>query len=199
MNIPSKTALVVLALGASVFESAAQSRMQDAASHESLVEKARHARATRVDPVATMKQAEGEDPSVVNRPADLIARSDILTMGDIATLVPKRAIIHIPDNLKSRVGIKPGVRIVNWHDFFVRNRGWIQPFEVDRPTAEGVTPLDEEIYERFQKNGRVVIATLRGGPISVLPPKEEEKSENPEAVAGTPVAGTTENQTEISQ
>lgn len=151
--------------------------MRDAADHDSLVATAREQMAKRVDPFATMEHAEGEDPSVVNRPQDLIARSDILCFNGLATLVPKRAIIHIPAAYQSRKGIQQGARIVNWSEFAVRNRNWVRQHEVDRATAEGRTPFDEETREQFQKSSQVIVATMRGGPISVLPPQEPEEDE----------------------
>lgn len=151
-----------------------RSMFRDAASHESLLGQAKKVRETRIDPVTLLRQAEGEDPSVVNRPGDLIARSDVLCFNGFATLVPKRAVLHIPDYYRSRIGIQEGARIVPWREFMIRNRGWVSTHEVDRPTAEGRTPFDEDTTERFSKSSRLIVATLRGGPISVLPPKEPE-------------------------
>ncbi len=152
--------------------------MRDAASHESIAAVAREEMSKRVDPFATMERTAGEDPSVVNRPKDLIERSDVICFNGFATLVPKRAILHIPDYYKARVGIQQGARIISWSDFMTRNRGWVRQHEVDRATAEGKTPLGEEVVDRFKKSNQMIVATLRGGPISVLPPQVEEPADS---------------------
>jgi len=68
--------------------------MRDAATHEQLVTSLHEA--GRTDPLKQMKPSKGEDPSVVNRPQDLISQSDIISFQGIQTLVPKRAILQIP-------------------------------------------------------------------------------------------------------
>ena len=52
--------------------------------------------------------------------------------------------------------------------------------EVTREQAQGAEPFDEKVVENLQKSSIVVVATYKGGPISVLPykdPAEEAEKE----------------------
>lgn len=151
--------------------------MRDVPTHDEIVEAARKAKAENPAPVFT--PSEGADPSVTNKLGDLISRSDVLCYQGRATLVPKRAILHIPKDLSDRLGMKEGAQLGSWVDFFNANSGWIRTVEVTRVQAEGNEPLPEGVLKSFEKEKRVVIATYQSGTISVLPLKEPE----------TPVAG----------
>jgi hypothetical protein len=150
-------------------------RFRDAATHEQLARIMR--KADQIDPMDKLEPSKGEDPSKVNQPADLLASSDVISFGGVATLVPKRAILSAPKGVKDRVCLQKGVRIVSWLEFASLNRGWITTVEVSRVQAEGNKPIAEETLDRISKSSNLVVATLMGGPISVLPLKEEAKEE----------------------
>ena len=118
-----------------------------------------------------MEPAKGADPSKVNQPKDLLSQSDILCFGEMATLVPKRAILHVPAKLAERLKFVPGAKILSWASFHAENRGWITTVEVSRVQAEGNQPLAEDVSERLKNSAHLVVATYQGGPISVLPLK----------------------------
>lgn len=141
--------------------------MRDRATQEELVEKLRKA----ADPIKTMVPAPASDPAKVWKPTDLLERSEFFSMGDLGTLVPKGAVLHVPAAYASRRTMAAGVRIVPWLDFHAANRGWIQTMEVTREQAEGSAPFTEEMAKALEKSPFVVVATLKGCPISVLPPK----------------------------
>jgi hypothetical protein len=149
-------------------------RIRDAATHEHLASAYQQAR--QQDPMARLKQSTGEDPSIVNLPEDLMANSDILCFGGSATLVPKRAILNMPEKLKERLKFVPGSSITSWAQFYSVNRGWITTVEVSRAQAEGNSALQEETAERIGKSANLVVAVYKGGPISVLPPKVTEEN-----------------------
>lgn len=145
---------------------------RDAATHEQLSRTLRKAEAK--DPMKNMTPVEGEDPSKVNRPVDLMEQSDIICFRGFATLVPKRAILATPENYKRYLTLEPGAKFVPWRDFYARNRGWITTVEVSRVQAEGNKKFSDETTEQIGKSSNLVVATLKGGPISVLPLKEPE-------------------------
>lgn len=118
-------------------------------------------------PMANLK----EDPSKVNQPEDLISKSDIISYNGMTTLVPKRAIIQLPESLAQRVGHPDGSRIVSWAEFHAANRGWITTLEVTRAQAAGREPFSKETSATLSKATTMVVATFNGGTISVLPPK----------------------------
>lgn len=141
--------------------------MRDAATHEELALTLR--KFQQEDPMKSMAPAQGEDPSR-NPPKDLISQSDIICFRGMATLVPKRAILQIPESCTERLKIAPGAKIVGWADFFAANRGWITTVEISRVQAEGKEPLAEDTLKQLTECLNLVVATYQGGPISMLPP-----------------------------
>lgn len=106
---------------------------------------------------------------------DLYANSVLLSDGSYHTLLPKRALLHVPEALQGRVVEEPEGRLLLWPDFLKRNRNWLVGQEVTFETAKGEQPFSQEEMDIFRRNNLVVVAVLRGSPISVLPPKIEEK------------------------
>lgn len=146
--------------------------MRDAATHDQLVQALR--KESQNDPMKRMEPSKGADPSLVNRPKDILTESDILCFGGMATLVPKRAILLKPQSMADRTTMKAGARLVPWMEFFARNRGWITTVEVSRVQAEGNEDLSEDTRKQVTECGNLVVATYQGGPISVLPLKTPE-------------------------
>ncbi|MCG8601765.1 MAG: hypothetical protein MI807_16615 [Verrucomicrobiales bacterium] len=154
----------------------AKAPMRDAASHDELSRKLRMAQ--QKDPIREIGPARGkidEDPSLQNTKRDLISSSTIISFNGLLTLVPKRSVLVIPEKLSSRIGEKENVKVVNFRDFMVRNRGWIRTMEVTRPQALGHVPFEEETIKAIEDSTSLVIATYKGGPISVLPAKDPEE------------------------
>lgn len=166
------TAVLPAALGAPPRTSV----IRDAPTNEQLAKTYRQAQ--QADPMRNLKPAKGPDPSLVNQPEDLIKRSDILCFGGNATLVPKRAILKVPKHVADRLKFQPGSKLLSWLDFYTLNRGWITTVEVSLEQAEGKKAIAEEISERIGKNSNLVVATFKGGPISVLPLKVSEETAN---------------------
>jgi hypothetical protein len=162
-------------LGLAPLASAQNSQMRDAATHDQLSHTYRQF--SQENPMRNMQPTKGEDPSVVNRPKDIVSESDVICFNGMATLVPKRAILNLPAAMNGRLTIQPGVKLVSWMDFYTANRGWITTVEVSRVQAEGNEALKEEIAERIGKSSNLVVATYMGGPISVLPLKVPVENE----------------------
>ncbi len=138
--------------------------MRDVATHDSLARDLRVAE--QADPMKNLAATTGEDPAAQNRPADLLDRSDMLTFNGLSTLVPKRAILVIPEKMKDRVAAGAGTRLVSWSEFLVANRAWITTEEVTYQQAAGAEGLPEETTDRIGKSTNLVVATYLGGPIS---------------------------------
>ncbi len=176
MKLPISLILLSLTLGASGED---KPQYRDAATHEQIALKLRKAAETDVQTIQNV--TTGEDPSKVNPPSDLLSSSDIICFNGLATLVPKRAILATPTNHQERLGIKPGARIVGWQEFYTANRAWITTVEVSRGQAEGNLEIAEETRKQIGKSTNLVVATLRGGPISVTP--IEKPAPAPEATS----------------
>jgi acyl-CoA synthetase (AMP-forming)/AMP-acid ligase II len=151
--------------------------IRDAATHEQLA--AQLQKADQSDPLkmlATSGSTGKPAPIPVQQPESLMSRSDVLSFGGNGALVPKRAILHIPEKYKTRLGIESSPRLVSWSEFYSVNRGWITTYEVTRAQASGREPLGEALLSQIGKGSNVIIATFMGGPISVLPLKEAEET-----------------------
>ena len=155
--------------------------MKDAVTHEQLAEHLRQAQQD--DPMKPQAATTGEDPSQ-NLPKDLLSQSDVLCFAGKATLVPKRAILLIPKALANRMQLVAGATLMGWADFYAQNRGWITPVEVSLTQAEGNEALAADVSERFKDSPNLVVATFRGGPISLLPLKVPPP-ENPVATTAS--------------
>ena len=99
--------------------------------------------------------------------AGLISRSTILSFGGFWTIVPKHAVLHVPANYQSRISERPSGRLLSWHDFYRRNRGWIYTQNVKISDARGDTTLPPKTLEAYERTGRLVVAVCHQGPISV--------------------------------
>ncbi len=163
----------------------AKPQMRPPATHESLSNTLRQAQA--INPLNNFKAVEGEDKTEVYKPESLIGSSDVISFNGLTTLVPKRAILAMPDSVKSRVGShQQGNRVVQFQEFLQANRGWVTAVEVTRAQAQGREKLADSLVERIGKSTSMMVATFNGGPISVLPPRDPE----PEADA----SGTAQSQ-----
>ncbi len=151
---------------------------RDAATHEALAEKFRGSKLA--DPMARFPKAEarGTDPSVTHKAANLVETSDIISFNGTTTLVPKRALIQIPPKFADRINNHPeGAAVLSWADFYAHNRGWITTVEVKRVQAQGKERIDAEVLEQMGKSSNLIVAVYKGGPISLLPLKDQAKNE----------------------
>jgi hypothetical protein len=89
--------------------------------------------------------------------------------GDNHAILPKGSVIFRPDALATRVSNKAAGKPVAWNEFMVANRNWISTHEVTLAQVRGEAPLSEVDRRAFATAGRIVIATLRGNPVTVLP------------------------------
>lgn len=163
--------------------------MRDVATHGQLSQSLRMAQQN--DPVRNIGPAIGkvdEDPFKHYEGRDLVKDSIILCYRGSLTLLPKRSVLHLPELLKSRFEAANNASVVTWPDFYKFNRGWIRTVEVTREQAMGDAPLDAELLTAFETSTSVVVATFKGGPISVKPyvaPEIAPTETQTEAGAGT--------------
>lgn len=164
----SNTLVAAILLAASVASKAEQGVMRDAATHDQLAKAMQQSQ--QEDPMKNLPTSKVPDPSV-NLPKDLVAQSDFICASGTATLVPKHAILKVPAAYESRTRYVEGSRIQNWAEFFAANRNWITTVEITPDQAAGKEPLPAELSSLISKSSNLVVATFKGGPISLLPPK----------------------------
>ena len=150
--------------------------MRDVAKHDELSRKLRMANQS--DPIRDLGPPAGksdEDPSLPMAERDLVKSSAVFSYRGYLTLVPKRAVLHVPPALEGRLAIVNGAKVQTWKNFHQSNRGWIRTMEVSREQALGHVAFSEEAAKAISDSSVVVVATYKGGPISVLPLKEEDQ------------------------
>jgi hypothetical protein len=132
--------------------------------------------AERTDPLAAHRELEAVAPKSIHKKersmelGGLLERSTILAYGGHWTLVPKGSVLHVPPAFRSRISSTPAGTLLSWQDFHERNRGWIFTQAVAMENARGEAALSETILESHQQVGRIVVAVLHNGPISVRAP-----------------------------
>lgn len=145
---------------------------RDVATHASLAQELRMVNAS--DPMKALEKSEGSDPSKENQPQNFIDSSDLISFQGLTTLVPKRAIIQIPEAFQSRVNNHmEGNRLVGWLEFYALNRGWITTVEITRAQAGGNEDLAESLTEHISKSKNMVVTVMDSGPISYMPYRGE--------------------------
>lgn len=155
---------------------------RDAATNELLTTKYREVSKTNpmTDPKTKFTETTGEDPSVKNKVGNLLDNSELITFNGNTTLVPKHAIIQIPETYKNRINNhKEGSKIISWAEFYSLNRGWISTLEVTFSQAKGEDPVNAEHLEVMKKSKNLIVAVLENGPISVLPLKTTAEPAKP--------------------
>ena len=113
------------------------------------------------------KPAAGEAKVTTPGNQSILKESMILHDGKNWTLVPKGAVIFLPEAMKSRVDVKPIGTLLTFIDFITLNRNWITTNEVNFDQAAGNLPLPAERVSFWAKQDKIVIAVHQGGPISV--------------------------------
>lgn len=161
--------LIVLSLFSAIAAIATGAEMRDSATHEQLA--LQYRQVSQEDPTRKLALAKGPDPSTANPMKSLIGDSEILCFNGMVTLVPKRAVLQIPQNLADRLKYQPGAKLLSWADFYALNRGWITTVEVSRVQAAGTNPMSEVTQKQISKSANLIVATYQSGPISVLPLK----------------------------
>jgi hypothetical protein len=142
---------------------------RDVVTHDQLLKK--RTQMTQQDPMKQMEVSKTPEDSSQSLQRDLINESDFLSFGGISTLVPKQSIILTPQNLAARLTYVKGNPLVNWIEFYTKNRGWITTVEISFAQAKGEQALPDSVTQMITKSGNLVIATFSGGPISMLPAK----------------------------
>lgn len=107
------------------------------------------------------------DPEKKQKTYDLVSSSTFLQIDGVFTILPKGAVIHAPSKLLAYIVESPVGKFQAWPDFLSANRGLITTLEVTMDQAAGKTPMDSEKLAQARKGNSLVVATCRGGLVSV--------------------------------
>lgn len=107
----------------------------------------------------------------LGRRYDLAAMSDFITFEGYTTLVPKGAILHVPEALRANIANPPDGALLVWKEFLTRNYARITPLEITLEEASGKKPLDQARLDSAMRSGRIIVAVTHGNPTSVSSPQ----------------------------
>lgn len=121
-----------------------------------------------MDPmVRLVKPSAGEAKIARPENQSIIKQSTILHDGKNWTLIPKGAVVFLPESMKSRVNGSPEGNLMTWPEFLTANRNWITTNEVTFEQASGKAPIPAERALFWSTQNKIVIAVHQRGPISV--------------------------------
>ena len=129
--------------------------------------------------------------SVTAPSKDLYATSLILSDGVNHTLLPKRAIVFLPEKYQRRLVEEPVGKLIFWPEFQKLNASWIKPLEVTLSVAKGDEPIAEALRKRFESGFQVIVSVYQNSPISLMPLKEPAETDETVTEKVTSNSGTT--------
>ncbi|MBX3741237.1 MAG: hypothetical protein KF712_09625 [Akkermansiaceae bacterium] len=169
-----KSALPLLAILALPSMASAQQRPGGGGHGEEFIPKNRPAPAAVVTTDAQLLAAQKAQKFGGLAPKDqkqetweLEANSSYLKYDGTVTLVPKGAILFVPDRFKEAVVTGISGKFSLWHEFSTKYRGLVTPFEITVEQASGAKPIEEERLAVARRSGLILVAVFNGNPISV--------------------------------
>ena len=104
--------------------------------------------------------------------------STFLTFGGHSVLLPKGAVIHVPDVLARHSVAAIKGELISWQEFLTRYPALVSAVEVTLEEASGEKAFDPERMESAKSGGRILVTVYRRNPVSFhpapVPAKEEE-------------------------
>jgi hypothetical protein len=106
----------------------------------------------------------------------LYKRSIILFDGEEHTVVPLGSVLRLPAGYRSRIIDEPKGTFLFWTSFAEKNKSWVGGWEVSMAMARGDKELAKKVMQQTAQDPRVLVAVLKGGPITVLEPVPDKTS-----------------------
>lgn len=125
---------------------------------------------------AKAKPLKNDAPAIQS---SLWRSSIILTDGEKFTLVPVGSVLHLPASLRTHVIDKPQGDFTFWPGFLKRNASWLAAHEVTLKLSRGDAQEANALLKRLSKDPHLVVATYKGGPITILEPAPANSDANP--------------------
>ncbi|RYD42426.1 MAG: hypothetical protein EOP85_11265 [Verrucomicrobiaceae bacterium] len=109
-------------------------------------------------------------PTAAN-PYSLMAMSSFLESNGKTVILPKGCILYRPQSQAVTFPDKPASQPVDWLEFLAANRALVRCLEVSVEQIRGAAPIPPEALDPKGQPDAVIIATLRGNPVTVISPK----------------------------
>ncbi len=108
--------------------------------------------------------------TTVRKKSNIVDRSTLLTGSGRWAMVPKTALLHLPQRYNDKVVTKPNGKLMSWSDFLRKHRSWIHTHEVTLNQARGLEVIDAKVIDAYKGMGKVVIATYNKNPTGMMAP-----------------------------
>ncbi|QIF04780.1 hypothetical protein [Roseimicrobium sp. ORNL1] len=121
------------------------------------------------------------DPSLGEQEVKNDPNEDCILLydGSSYTRVPIGSVLALPANYRNRVIDKPKGPLLPWPDFLAKNKDWVGGWEVPMKMVYGDADQSKIVMKALSQDTRVLVALLKGNPITVLEPEPEtEKAPN---------------------
>lgn len=104
-------------------------------------------------------------------PAESLLESCVfLTDGTSTVILPKGAIIHMPESSRLQSGEKITGKIIAWDTFIAANRADIRLVQVGNEQLQGTEPLDPELIAKLEERHTVAITAFGNYPVALPAP-----------------------------
>lgn len=109
------------------------------------------------------EQEEGKPP------VSLQGRALALTDGDRWTMLPRRAVVGIPQDVPPSSRLREGRdgKLVDWATFYAANRGSLKSFAVNPGHLNGSAGIPDRTYESWKQSRVLVVTTYLNNPVSL--------------------------------
>ncbi|WP_367872418.1 hypothetical protein [Luteolibacter sp. Populi] len=98
---------------------------------------------------------------------DLETNSEFVVFDGNVTILPKGAIIHVPDRYKANVVTKMQGNLMLWPEFVARYPGLVARMDVTMEEVTGTTPFKPERLLAERRRNLIIVGVLNGNPITV--------------------------------
>jgi hypothetical protein len=153
--------------------------MREAPTKEEVLEKKAKAPAP-FAPNTVASVPAGEEARVVVQPkSSLTATALLLNDGKQWTMLPRRAVLRFPDEVKQFIREGQVGNLVTWEQFQNANRAWILSVPMTDANLSGKAPITDEQKEKWSKVRQLLVSTYTGNPVALpLPPPPPALSES---------------------
>lgn len=102
--------------------------------------------------------------------SSLYDNSDIITIGEYHTILPKNSILHFPSFLEGEIsmGKGAGTSLLIWPRFSEKFSGLFEAVEIDQNLINGKSAFPAEKVKYELGKQKVLVAHYRGGPVTCL-------------------------------
>lgn len=111
---------------------------------------------------ATSPQTLPKTNDSASKAPTLSQRTHFLSDGSLSVMIPRGALIHLPE--KGRITVQNEIigRLVEWNEFVMQNRNAIRLEEVDINQLQSQDPLDPEAMERIKEANLPTLTSYQG-------------------------------------